>query len=77
MKKVFVVGNKTSKSLSPLIFNYWFKKYKVDAHYSYIEIEKNQFNKTIKKTLLDKEVVGLNITIPYKNKVIKLIKNVN
>ena len=27
MKEFFVIGNQTSSSLSPLIFNHWFKKY--------------------------------------------------
>ena len=29
MKHFYVVGDKTSKSLSPIIFNHWFKKYKI------------------------------------------------
>ena len=27
MKKAYVIGKNASKSLSPTIFNYWFKKY--------------------------------------------------
>ena len=38
MKKIYVVGNKTSKSLSPLIFNHWFKKYKINARYAFVEV---------------------------------------
>ena len=38
MKKFYVVGNKTSKSLSPTIFNYWFKKYSIDAKYEFLEL---------------------------------------
>ena len=42
MKKLYVVGNKASKSLSPTIFNYWFKKYNIKASYGYLELtEKN------------------------------------
>ena len=48
-KKAYVVGNNTQKSLSPIIFNYWLKKYKVDAEYGYIEIKKEDFRKKIKK----------------------------
>ena len=77
MKKIYVVGNKTSKSLSPLIFNHWFKKYKINASYGFIEITKNKFKQTVKKTLLDKSVVGLNITIPYKKEIIKIINTLN
>ena len=71
MKKLYVVGNKVSKSLSPTIFNYWFKKYKINAKYKYIEISDRNFDKEIKKILNDKTVVGVNITIPFKKKIIK------
>ena len=29
MKKAYVIGKNASKSLSPTIFNYWFKKYNI------------------------------------------------
>ncbi len=73
MKKFYVVGNKSSKSLSPLIFNYWFKKYKIDAKYGFLELNKNNFEKEILKTIKNKDVFGLNITIPFKEKIIKHI----
>ena len=54
MKKLYVVGNKASKSLSPTIFNYWFKKYNIKANYGYLELtEKNFHNKILKIELLD------------------------
>ena len=73
MKKFYVVGNKVSKSLSPTIFNYWFKKYKIKAKYSYLELSEKNFDNKIKKTLDDKNLTGLNITIPFKKKIIKHI----
>ena len=71
MKKIYVVGNKTSKSLSPLIFNYWFKKHRINARYGFVEVNKNNFKKTIEQILSNKSVIGLNITIPYKKEIIK------
>ena len=71
MKKLYVVGNKASKSLSPTIFNYWFKKYKIDAQYNYLQLNKKNFDKKITNTLKDKDVKGLNITIPFKKNIIK------
>ena len=32
MKKAYVIGKNASKSLSPTIFNYWFKKYNINAN---------------------------------------------
>ena len=71
MKKFYVVGNKASNSLSPIIFNYWFKKYKIRAKYSFVELNNKNFEKKIKRTLKSKDVKGLNITIPFKQKIIK------
>ena len=73
MKKFYVIGRNTKKSLSPLIFNYWFKKYKIDAKYEYLQLNKTNFDKEIKKILLDKRTRGLNITIPFKKKIMKHI----
>jgi len=71
MKKLYVVGNRVSKSLSPTIFNYWFKKYNIKAIYEYIELTENNFHQKIKKVLENKDTLGLNVTIPFKNKIIK------
>ena len=71
MKKIYVVGNRASKSLSPIIFNYWFKKYNIKATYGYLELTEQNFNKKIKEILEKKDTLGLNVTIPFKNKIIK------
>ena len=39
MKKYLVVGNPIGHSLSPLLHNYWIKKYKIEALYEKKEIE--------------------------------------
>ena len=66
MKKFYVVGNKTSKSLSPTIFNYWFKKYNIDAKYNFLELSVKTFDKKINEVKKEKDVFGINITIPFK-----------
>ena len=73
MKKLYVVGNNTSKSLSPLIFNYWFSKYNLKAKYEYIEVDHKNFHKEVSAVLNDKKTIGLNITIPYKKKIMKYV----
>ena len=70
MKKLYVVGNKVSKSLSPTIFNYWFKKYNIKASYGYLELTEKNFHRKIKEVLEKKDTLGLNVTIPFKNKII-------
>ena len=71
MKEFFVIGNQTSKSLSPLIFNHWFKKYKIKARYSYVEVDDIGFDTTVAKKLENKNTTGFNVTIPYKKSIIK------
>ena len=75
MKYFFVIGNKASQSLSPLIFNHWFKKYKIQAKYSFLEVTKPNFDKTVVKLINNKKTSGLNITIPYKKDILKHLDN--
>ena len=77
MKNFFVIGDQTSKSLSPLIFNHWFKKYNIKAKYSFLEVTKKDFNSEIVKKLSDKNTHGLNVTIPFKKDIIKYLDNKN
>jgi len=69
-KKAYVIGTNVSNSLSPAIFQYWFEKHNIDGKYGYIEIKEKDFDKEIKLILKEENLVGLNITIPYKEKII-------
>ena len=73
MKNLFVIGDRTSESLSPLIFNLWFKVYNIQAKYSFVEVKKNNFKKVILDKINNKNTFGFNITIPYKRDIFKLI----
>ena len=76
-KKVYVIGTNVNKSLSPLIFNYWFKKYKINASYEFKVIKETNFNKEIKNVLKEKNLCGLNITIPFKEKILKKMDKID
>ena len=70
MKKMFaIVGNPVSHSLSPLLHNYWFKKYKIDANYSLINAGEDDLVNVVRK-IKDKSLSGINVTLPYKQKII-------
>ena len=48
-KKYGIIGNPIKHSLSPILHNYWFDKYKIDANYSIIEINDNEIIDIVKK----------------------------
>ena len=73
-KKIYcIIGNPLSHSLSPTLHNYWFKKYDINAEYKILEISENEINQTLKK-VKNKEIAGINITLPYKQKVIPFLQ---
>jgi len=69
-----IIGNPVAHSLSPLMHNTAFKELKVDAIYKLLPIEENELDEFFKK-LRDKQspIFGLNVTVPYKEKVIKYV----
>jgi len=70
MKKKFgIIGNPIKHSLSPTLHNYWFKKYKIDANYSLIDVNEDGLLDVVKK-IKKRELDGINITLPYKQKIV-------
>ena len=70
MKKKFgIIGNPIKHSLSPVLHNYWFEKYKIDADYSIIQVEESGLGEIVKK-IKNKDLFGINITLPYKQKIV-------
>ena len=68
-KRFGIIGNPIKHSLSPVLHNYWFNKYKIDASYSIIETTENNLEVIVKK-IREKELSGLNVTLPYKQKIV-------
>jgi len=75
VKKFGIIGKPLSHSLSPLLHNFWFKKYEISANYSLIEIEINQIEGIIKK-IRNHELKGINVTVPYKQAVIPFLDSI-
>ena len=76
-KKAYVIGTNVSTSLSPAIFEYWFKKYDVDAEYGFIEIKEENFDGEIKSILAKEDLVGLNVTMPFKERITAYLTSKN
>ena len=72
MKKYFVIGNPIDHSLSPKLHNYWFKENNIDAVYDKKKIDENDLENMITR-LKKKEINGINVTVPFKKKVIQYL----
>jgi len=68
-KKYGIIGKPLSHSLSPLLHNFWFKKYNIRASYSLMETDPVQIEEIIDK-IKKKKIQGVNVTTPYKQTVI-------
>lgn len=68
MNKYGLVGEKLGHSLSPVIHNYLFEALGIEAEYSLYEMKKED---DILENMLKLGVKGFNITIPYKEVIMK------
>ena len=73
MNKYLVIGNPIEHSLSPLLHNYWFKKYRfLDSIYEKKKVEKKDLKKIVEQIKND-EVKGVNVTVPFKREILNFI----
>jgi len=73
MKKYLVIGNPIGHSLSPLIHNHWMKQHHLfDSIYEKRKVEKEDL-KNIVKEIRDDEIVGVNVTVPFKKLIIPFL----
>ena len=70
IKKFGIIGNPIKHSLSPVLHNYWFKKYKIEANYSIIDVKDESELPDIIAQIRNKEISGINVTLPYKQKIV-------
>ena len=71
-KKFAIIGKPIAHSLSPFLHNYWFKKYNINSQYSLMDINEGELENVARK-IRDKELVGINITLPFKQKIIPFL----
>ena len=77
MKKYLVIGNPIEHSLSPTVHNYWMKKYHlIDCVYERKKIDEKELSNIVKK-IRDNEIVGMNITVPFKKLIIPFLDELN
>jgi len=71
-KQFAIIGNPISHSLSPVLHNYWFEKYNIEANYTLLDIDEKDIETAVKK-VRNKELNGINVTLPYKQKIIPFV----
>ena len=71
MKKAAVIGFPVKHSWSPIIHNYWIKEHGISGEYKKIEVHPSDL-KSLVILKKDQGFSGLNITIPYKEKVTEI-----
>ena len=72
MKKYLVIGNPIEHSLSPKLHNYWIKTNNIDAIYEKKKLDVEELENIIFKVKKN-EIHGINVTVPFKNKIIPYI----
>lgn len=73
MKKYLVIGNPIEHSLSPMIHNYWMKKYNlIDSIYEKRKVEEKNL-KDIINEIREENLVGVNVTVPFKKLIIPFL----
>ena len=69
MKKYLVIGNPITHSLSPELHNYWIKENGINGIYNKEKLDEVDLKKLFLK-IKNKEINGVNITVPFKRDVI-------
>ncbi|MDA9654840.1 shikimate dehydrogenase [Pelagibacteraceae bacterium] len=71
---VGIIGNPITQSMSPMLHNYWMNKYKINSSYVPFPLIKLS---DIKFSIKAMNLVGLNITIPYKKEIINHLDSID
>ncbi len=71
MMKAAVIGHPVAHSLSPLIHNYWFKKFNIDGAYQALDIAPAMLQERV-RALVEEGYQGFNVTVPHKQNIMDL-----
>ncbi len=76
MMKAAVIGHPINHSKSPLIHQYWLKKYDLSGSYEAIDIAPENLKAGV-QTLIDQGYNGFNVTVPHKQAIMDLCDDVD
>jgi shikimate dehydrogenase len=75
-RKVFIIGHPLSHSLSPLFQKRAFDFYHLDVTYTKCDVTEEDLEKVV-TSLREPQYLGANVTIPYKEKVVRFLDRVS
>jgi len=70
--KFLVIGDPIKHSLSPILHNYWFSKYKLNSLYFKKKVKRKNLIKII-KDIKKRIYCGINVTLPLKSSIIPYV----
>ena len=76
MKLYGLIGYPVKHSLSAVMHNAAFKAFSIDAEYRLFEVPPGDLG-IFFKTIIEKNIFGLNVTIPHKQEVLKYLYNLD
>jgi shikimate dehydrogenase len=71
-----VIGHPISHSKSPRMHNFWLEQFGIEGYYIPLDIDPKKFERSV-RNLSELGLVGANITIPYKEKVLKIADKIS
>ena len=71
-----VIGHPVNHSRSPRMHNFWLVHFELEGYYIPLDIDPKKFERSI-RNLPELGFVGANITIPYKEKVLKIADKIS
>lgn len=75
-RRACVLGRGIAYSRSPLIHNYWIKKYGLDAEYDVCDLPEDKLRDFF-ASIRQRELAGCNVTIPYKQSVAQYLDKID
>ncbi len=76
-KIAFLLGTNISRSLSPAFQNAAFQKVGYKAKYALVDVSESEFDSAVGEMLKQKNVVGFNITTPFKERILPYLSEIN